>query len=166
MHMNKRRQNNMGGGNGGQQNRHGGSNRSRRFGGGGNNRGGADDPANIVRTRRNATQSREKYLSMARDAMAMGDRVLAENYLQHADHFYRVLMALPPEEARQPYQRHGNPQAAGADQQVPGENPEHVVSDTGTETPVPEHIAHASSLPSFITHPSSTSQENLPQENL
>src|ERR1700733_11197751 len=98
MHNNNpRRRNNMGGGGGGQH-RHQG-NRPRRFN---NNRpqhgGGSDDPANVARTRRNATQNREKYQMMARDALSSGDRVLAEYYLQHAFHYHRVILALPPEE--------------------------------------------------------------------
>ncbi|VBB68963.1 hypothetical protein RIEGSTA812A_PEG_436 [invertebrate metagenome] len=33
----------------------------------------------------------DKYLALARDASSSGDRVLAENYFQHADHYYRVI---------------------------------------------------------------------------
>ena len=33
----------------------------------------------------------EKYKTLANDALASGDRVLAENYFQHADHFIRLL---------------------------------------------------------------------------
>jgi hypothetical protein len=35
----------------------------------------------------------EKYLSLARDAQSTGDSVLAENYLQHAEHYNRIIMA-------------------------------------------------------------------------
>lgn len=35
----------------------------------------------------------EKYMSLARDAAASGDPVLAENYLQHAEHYNRIIMA-------------------------------------------------------------------------
>lgn len=35
----------------------------------------------------------EKYMSLARDAMASGDRVLAENHYQHAEHYNRIIMA-------------------------------------------------------------------------
>ena len=35
----------------------------------------------------------EKYLSLARDATSSGDPVLAENYLQHAEHYTRIIMA-------------------------------------------------------------------------
>jgi hypothetical protein len=35
----------------------------------------------------------EKYLSLSRDAQTSGDPVLAENYLQHAEHYMRIIMA-------------------------------------------------------------------------
>jgi hypothetical protein len=43
--------------------------------------------------RGNAQQLMDKYLALGRDASAQGDRVLAENYFQHADHYYRVINA-------------------------------------------------------------------------
>ncbi len=33
----------------------------------------------------------EKYNSLAKEAMSLGDKTLCENYLQHADHFMRVV---------------------------------------------------------------------------
>ena len=46
---------------------------------------------------RGAAQSvYEKYQQLARDAASSGDRVLAENYLQHAEHYFRVLRAIQP----------------------------------------------------------------------
>jgi hypothetical protein len=44
------------------------------------------------RPRKNYAASREKYLAQARDALSAGDRVLAENYFQHADHCYRMMV--------------------------------------------------------------------------
>ena len=44
-----------------------------------------------VRIRGNAHQVYEKYLSLARDATASGDRVLAESCFQHAEHYFRIL---------------------------------------------------------------------------
>src|SRR5215510_7324886 len=35
----------------------------------------------------------EKYMTLARDATSSGDPVLAENYLQHAEHYNRIIMA-------------------------------------------------------------------------
>lgn len=46
---------------------------------------------NDARIRGNAQQLLEKYKSLARDATSAGDRILAEYYMQHADHYYRVL---------------------------------------------------------------------------
>jgi len=44
-----------------------------------------------VRVRGNASQLLEKYKVLARDAHQAGDRVATEYYLQHADHYFRVL---------------------------------------------------------------------------
>ena len=33
----------------------------------------------------------EKYTSLAKEAMSAGDKTLSENYLQHADHFMRII---------------------------------------------------------------------------
>lgn len=44
-----------------------------------------------VRVRGNAHQLLEKYKQLARDAHQSGDRVAAEYYLQHADHYFRIL---------------------------------------------------------------------------
>jgi hypothetical protein len=41
----------------------------------------------------------EKYQQLARDALTSGDRVLAENYQQHAEHYFRVLRAVQPQRA-------------------------------------------------------------------
>ncbi len=44
-----------------------------------------------VKIRGSAQQVLEKYLALARDAAAGGDRIAAENYLQHAEHYYRII---------------------------------------------------------------------------
>lgn len=48
---------------------------------------------NGTRVRGNAGQIMERYLALARDASSSGDRVMAENYFQHADHYYRLMNA-------------------------------------------------------------------------
>lgn len=53
-------------------------------------------PENI-KVRGNAQTVYERYQQLARDAASSGDRVLAENYLQHAEHYFRVLRALQPQ---------------------------------------------------------------------
>lgn len=98
---------NGGGGNGGGNN------------GGGNNGGNRrqnvplrhqnfDSSGPDVRIRGNAFQVYEKYQALARDAHTSGDRVAAENYLQHAEHYYRIICQINEQEgrARQPVPRH------------------------------------------------------------
>ncbi len=61
-----------------------------------------------VRLRGTAQQLFEKYLQLGRDATSAGDRVAAEGYFQHAEHYFRILGAMaaaqqqpPPQERRQ-----------------------------------------------------------------
>ncbi|MBS0361849.1 MAG: DUF4167 domain-containing protein, partial [Proteobacteria bacterium] len=49
-----------------------------------------------TKVRGNAQHVFEKYQQLARDASSSGDRVLAENYLQHAEHYFRLLRAMQP----------------------------------------------------------------------
>src|SRR5919108_5596988 len=62
---------------------HGGNPRSQTF----------DSNGPDVRIRGNAYQVLEKYLAMARDAASAGDRIAAENFYQHAEHYYRIINA-------------------------------------------------------------------------
>ena len=43
------------------------------------------------RNNHNAAKLIEKYNNLAREALSNGDKILSENYFQHADHFTRVL---------------------------------------------------------------------------
>jgi Domain of unknown function (DUF4167) len=69
-------------------------------GGGGGGGGGGHNPNRTfdsngpeVKIRGSAANVYEKYLQLARDANSSGDRVMAENYLQHAEHYYRIMAA-------------------------------------------------------------------------
>ena len=44
-----------------------------------------------VKIRGNPQHIAEKYTTLARDALSAGDRVMAENYLQHAEHYNRII---------------------------------------------------------------------------
>src|SRR5680860_1016012 len=46
-----------------------------------------------VKIRGTASHVAEKYMSLARDALASGDMIAAESYLQHAEHYNRIVMA-------------------------------------------------------------------------
>src|SRR5579863_7494302 len=84
--------------------------RSRGRNGGGNpyhnnpNRGGGgprpqhrsqtfDSNGPSVKIRGNAYQVFERYLALAREAQSSGDRIAAENFYQHAEHYFRVMNA-------------------------------------------------------------------------
>ena len=71
------------------------SNNGRRFHGGHGGQGhrhhSFESSGPEVKIRGSAQQVLEKYLALARDAAAGGDRIAAENYLQHAEHYYRII---------------------------------------------------------------------------
>lgn len=89
--------------------------RNHRSGGGGGNGGGGggggpirhhsgniplnrnhvfDSSGPDLRIRGTAQQLFEKYLQLGRDASSSGDRVMAESYFQHAEHYFRILNAM------------------------------------------------------------------------
>jgi hypothetical protein len=115
------------------QNNYGGH-RKQRFGGG---QGGGHNHGGHNRPRRNYSAAREKYLAQARDALAAGDRVLAENYFQHADHCYRMMV----EEGYRPNNNQNQPQQqAEAANTAQGEQP--------AEEFIPQNT---NALPAFLT---------------
>ncbi len=66
--------------------------------GGGRNGGGnpnrtLDSNGPDIKIRGTVSHIYEKYQNLARDALSSGDYVGAENYLQHAEHYFRVLAA-------------------------------------------------------------------------
>jgi hypothetical protein len=60
-----------------------------------------------IKVRGSASHVYEKYLQLARDANTQGDRVMAESYLQHAEHYYRILAQI---QAQQQQYAQNNPQ--------------------------------------------------------
>ncbi|MBI3437430.1 MAG: DUF4167 domain-containing protein [Proteobacteria bacterium] len=79
--------------------------RGRRPGGGGgqHHHGGGNNPNRAmessgpeVKVRGPASVIYERYLQLSRDAAGAGDRVLSENYAQHADHYFRLVRAMQP----------------------------------------------------------------------
>lgn len=82
----------------GQQNRRG---RGRNNNNNNQNRKGGQNPLTRsfestgpdVKLRGTPAHIAEKYIALARDAQSAGDPVLAENYLQHAEHYNRIIMA-------------------------------------------------------------------------
>ena len=58
----------------------------------------------------------EKYLQLGRDATGSGDRVMAESYFQHAEHYFRILNAIN-QASQQHYQNNGQQQNPQVPQQ-------------------------------------------------
>jgi hypothetical protein len=78
-----------------------------------------------VKIRGSAAHVYEKYLQLARDANSAGDRVAAENYLQHAEHYYRILAASQVQQQQQYQNRGQQPQYNGnGNGRMPGMNGE------------------------------------------
>lgn len=108
---------------GGRRPQHGGGNGG--GGGGGNNGGGGYNPNRTfdssgpeIKIRGSASHVYEKYLQLARDANSGGDRIMAENYLQHAEHYYRIMAAAAAQQAQyQAQQAALNPRPQGEGQQ-------------------------------------------------
>ena len=83
--------------------------RGRKPGGGGGGGGGGGNHGNRplesngpdVKIRGTAAQIYEKYMQYARDSQSGGDRVRYENYLQHAEHYFRIMAATMPRERMQ-----------------------------------------------------------------
>jgi len=86
----------------------------------------------------------EKYLSLARDAQSSGDPVLAENYLQHAEHYTRIIMAYR-EQLAQPLdmangngQRMRGPESGDVGDEFGDDEGEEGLDD-GFQPPLPQH---------------------------
>jgi uncharacterized protein DUF4167 len=70
-----------------------------------------------VKIRGTASHIAEKYMSLARDALASGDMVTAESYLQHAEHYNRIIMAAQSQATPQPGAQQNEAQNGGGRQQ-------------------------------------------------
>lgn len=79
-----------------------------------------------IKIRGSASHVYEKYLQLARDANAAGDRVAAENYLQHAEHYWRIMAVSQP--PQQPYQQPQPYPVNGAPVSGNGRDPAHSAS--------------------------------------
>lgn len=77
-----------------------------------------------VKIRGTASHVYEKYLQLARDAGSAGDRVMAENYLQHAEHYFRILLAQGIQPGQQTMTPPGQQPNGSGDGHVPPGTPE------------------------------------------
>lgn len=94
-----------------------------------------------VKIRGSAQQIAEKYTTLARDAQSSGDRVMAENYLQHAEHYNRIIAAA---QAQMPQQQFQQPRS-DLDDDLDDEGDEFQVQQNG-------HGANGAQLPPQQQH--------------
>lgn len=90
-----------------------------------------------IKIRGTASHIAEKYLQLARDARSSGDPVAAENYYQHAEHYFR-LIAAAQEQFRQ-------------NQQPRGDEPLSTSSDDGEDDG--ENFSNFGQEPGFVPQP-------------
>ncbi|WP_102868983.1 DUF4167 domain-containing protein [Pseudovibrio exalbescens] len=64
-----------------------------------------------VKIRGTAMHIAEKYQQLARDAQASGDRIVSENYLQHAEHYSRIVAAAQPQQNQQASNNNASPRS-------------------------------------------------------
>jgi hypothetical protein len=70
-----------------------------------------------VKIRGAASHVAEKYLQLARDAQSSGDPIAAENYYQHAEHYFRLIAAAQEQfRQSQPYYQQQQGEQRGADE--------------------------------------------------
>ncbi|WP_027553394.1 DUF4167 domain-containing protein [Bradyrhizobium sp. Cp5.3] len=74
-----------------------------------------------IKIRGTASHIAEKYLQLARDARSSGDPVAAENYYQHAEHYFRMIAAAQ-EQFRQNQQQPRGEETVSEDSEDDGEN--------------------------------------------
>jgi hypothetical protein len=90
-----------------------------------------------IKIRGSASHVYEKYLQMARDANTSGDRVAAENYLQHAEHYWRIMAVSQPQQQGYQTQPHsmngGSVSGNGRDPAQNGSAPSFSLAETGRE---------------------------------
>jgi hypothetical protein len=83
-----------------------------------------------VKIRGNPAHIAEKYMQLARDSQASGDPVAAENYYQHAEHYYRVIAA-----AQEQF-RQNNPHLPRPENEMPtGARDDNFDDDDGDDAP-------------------------------
>lgn len=127
-----------------------------------------------VRVRGNAAHVAEKYVQLSRDAHQTGDSVAAENYLQHAEHYFRIISAAQAQiQTQQIAQQaqHAQQQArqaenapAGNGDSVPAEKANEVVaSPENVSLPETEEVGSNTSTSTDAAPAVSTVGENAPR---
>jgi hypothetical protein len=113
-----------------------------------------------LRIRGTAQQLFEKYLQLGRDATSSGDRVMAEGYFQHAEHYFRIINAI--NQAQQQNQPHSQNQGQNQGQQnaPPQLNPQ--ISHNGPRHDEPEEDEDGDEQPDLAQELSAEQPREIP----
>jgi hypothetical protein len=107
-----------------------------------------------VKIRGNAYQVFERYLALAREAQSSGDRIAAENFYQHAEHYFRVMNAngeaFQNQQRQQQMPADGDPPIEGEGEQQP-EEAQFIQVQPAPPPPPPPPMPDEDQLPPFIT---------------
>jgi hypothetical protein len=109
-----------------------------------------------VKIRGNAQHVAERYAQLARDSLSSGDRVMAENYLQHAEHYNRIIAAAMLQQAQFSEQQRREWDEEGAD----GEG------EDGDENAAPDTVSENGQQANLQNEqPVDNAQQNASQNN-
>lgn len=115
-----------------------------------------------VKIRGNAAHIAEKYLQLARDAQATGDNVMAENYFQHAEHYFRLISAAQaqmPVQQRQEQPGFENDQDSDDDQGEDEADTEAEAERPQPERSQPERSPRREAAPKEVKEPEASRPE-------
>jgi hypothetical protein len=103
-----------------------------------------------IKIRGTASHVAEKYVQLARDAQASGDPVAAENYYQHAEHYFRLIAAVQ-EQFRQNQPNFYRPENASGNDTHGGNDMQDESFDDGDEEGATAPMQGGGEQPSFGT---------------
>jgi Domain of unknown function (DUF4167) len=106
-----------------------------------------------VKVRGTAADVASKYMALARDAQSSGDPVLAENYLQHAEHYNRLIIAYREQQIQQGDMSGAN----GHRMRTVNEYGEHADSDDAE--PIDPGMTEQPPMPTFSRQPGQDGQQ-------
>jgi len=146
----------------------------RRQGGGGSNssgrrpqgKRGAGQHSNGAINVSNVSAARNKYLDMAKDALSNGNRVEAENYFQHAEHYSKLLNAATAskkerDDATESHNQHRRSNTGRNDRS-------NVQEEKAAEVPVAENVVESepSAQPTQVIKEAAPSSEAKPEKKI
>ncbi len=107
-----------------------------------------------VRIRGTAHQVAEKYIALAKDAASTGDRMVAENYFQHAEHYIRIINEMSGDASNKVKGLESyKPVADDEGNKIKGSSPDDLglpASIIGAEMPVKSDIEQVKSNPEAV----------------